>query len=82
MNKNIITAIVIGIIIISGLSLFGLSRGPKPIIQPIPFSHEKHVEELDLECSSCHTQVTKHPRATLPSIKICYECHSEPMTKT
>lgn len=82
LRKNIITAIVIGIIIISGLSLFGLSRGPKPIIQPIPFSHNIHVEDQDLECSLCHTQVTKHPRATLPSITTCQTCHSEPMTET
>lgn len=50
------------------------------VIQPIPFNHHLHVEDQELECTLCHTQVETHEHATLPVNEICEECHSEELT--
>jgi hypothetical protein len=46
------------------------------IIQPVDFSHKKHAGENGIECTFCHTYVEKSPRADLPSLQKCMDCHS------
>jgi hypothetical protein len=44
----------------------------------ILFSHQKHVEELGLECSTCHAGADSSLRGTdnlLPSMETCFQCH-------
>jgi hypothetical protein len=70
------------LIIAAILVVFILKGKTSAIIQPLPFNHFLHVEEQDIECTTCHTLVEKHERAALPGIEICAECHEEEMTGT
>lgn len=71
----LLTATVVG-------ALLNFRMRPAAIIQPLPFNHNLHVDEHELECTDCHTQATEHPRATLPGIDICQDCHMESLTET
>lgn len=50
--------------------------------QPIAFNHQKHVKDLDLACSTCHTFYEKETFSGLPEAEICATCHSEPQGKS
>ncbi len=63
-------------------ALFSLSLRSRAIIQPVPFSHNLHIDEVDLECTDCHLRVEDHQRATLPALEVCQDCHSEELTET
>ena len=52
--------------------IFGSDEGPD---QPIAFPHTTHVQELGLDCTFCHRQVTKSAQATIPSVSLCMTCH-------
>jgi menaquinone reductase, multiheme cytochrome c subunit len=52
------------------------------IKQPLAFDHEAHIKAEDMECIDCHKFVNKGPYATLPRIKDCADCHSEPQGKS
>ncbi len=44
--------------------------------QPVPFSHERHVRSLDLDCRYCHASVETSSFAGLPPTETCMQCHS------
>lgn len=46
------------------------------ILQPLPFSHQHHVQGLGLDCRYCHTSVEKSSSAGFPDTKTCFGCHS------
>ncbi|MFQ5649298.1 MAG: cytochrome c3 family protein [bacterium] len=50
--------------------------------QPIAYSHSIHVEENDMECLDCHQYAEENPRASIPNIDLCAECHEEAMTES
>jgi hypothetical protein len=52
--------------------IFGFDEGPD---QPIAFPHTTHVEELGLDCTFCHRNVTKGAAATVPAAGLCLTCH-------
>lgn len=45
--------------------------------QPIIYSHKKHVGELSIGCSDCHSNADKQARALIPNIEVCGACHLE-----
>lgn len=45
--------------------------------QPVPFSHEHHVNGLGIDCSYCHTSVEKSAFAGIPPTHTCMTCHSQ-----
>jgi hypothetical protein len=45
--------------------------------QPVPFSHEHHVNGLGIDCRYCHTTVEQTASAGMPSTKTCMTCHSQ-----
>lgn len=45
--------------------------------QPVPFSHQHHVQELGIDCRFCHTSVEKSATAGIPSTDTCMMCHSQ-----
>lgn len=49
--------------------------------QPLEFDHEAHIKAEDMECTDCHRMATKSPYASLPRLKDCADCHSEPQGK-
>lgn len=48
---------------------------PVVVEQPIKYSHELHVTQEGLECLDCHVHAKDQPRATIPNIEICSDCH-------
>jgi hypothetical protein len=48
------------------------------VVQPIAFSHQKHVEELEMECSYCHEFYETGAHSGLPSLSLCLDCHDDP----
>lgn len=47
------------------------------IVQPIPFSHQHHVQGLGLDCRYCHSSVDKSSQAGFPDTATCLGCHSK-----
>jgi hypothetical protein len=50
-------------------------------IQPVPYSHAKHVGELGLDCRYCHNTIDT-AGAALPTSQTCMNCHSQILTKS
>jgi Cytochrome c7 and related cytochrome c len=46
-------------------------------VQPVPFSHEHHVQQLGIDCRYCHTSVEESSFAGIPPTKTCMNCHSQ-----
>jgi hypothetical protein len=53
-----------------------------PLDQPVPFSHEHHVNELGIDCRYCHTSVEKSSFAGIPPTHTCMSCHSQIWTNS
>ncbi|MBW3565349.1 MAG: cytochrome c family protein [Acidobacteria bacterium] len=45
--------------------------------QPVPFSHQHHVQALGIDCRYCHTTVEKSSFAGIPPTQTCMNCHSQ-----
>lgn len=45
-------------------------------VQPVPFSHAKHVGEVGLDCRYCHTAVEQSYHSNVPTAQTCMNCHS------
>ena len=45
-------------------------------IQPVPYSHKKHVGELGLDCRYCHNYIDT-AGAAVPTSQTCMNCHSQ-----
>ena len=52
--------------------IFASEEGPE---QPIAFPHTTHVQDLGMDCTFCHREVTKSAQATIPSVGMCMTCH-------
>src|SRR6185369_3656875 len=48
-----------------------------PRAQPVPFSHEHHVNGLGLDCRYCHTSVEVSAFAGIPPTSTCMNCHRQ-----
>lgn len=48
-----------------------------PREQPIPFSHEHHVNGLGIQCGYCHTTAERTSFAGIPHTHTCMTCHSQ-----
>jgi hypothetical protein len=46
-------------------------------VQPVPFSHEHHAGQLEIDCRYCHTSVENAAFAGIPPTKTCMNCHSQ-----
>lgn len=44
-------------------------------VQPVPFSHAKHVGEVGLDCRYCHSGVEQSYHSNVPSAQTCMNCH-------
>lgn len=50
--------------------------------QPVAFNHRLHVEEVELECNTCHEYYETSQHSGLPGLEICMACHEEAMTES
>jgi hypothetical protein len=48
-----------------------------PREQPVPFSHEHHVNGLGIQCAYCHTSAEQSSFAGIPPTHTCMTCHSQ-----
>jgi hypothetical protein len=46
-------------------------------IQPVPFEHTIHVEQLGLDCRYCHHSVETSSHSSVPPTQTCMSCHSQ-----
>ncbi|MBI4623946.1 MAG: cytochrome c3 family protein [Verrucomicrobia bacterium] len=46
-------------------------------VQPVPFSHTKHVQEVGLDCRYCHSSVEKSGHSEVPTAQTCMNCHNQ-----
>jgi hypothetical protein len=46
-------------------------------VQPVPFSHEKHVSELGMDCRYCHNFEDKSGHSNIPTSQTCMNCHNQ-----
>ncbi len=44
-------------------------------VQPVPFSHAQHVQEVGLDCRYCHSNVDKSGHSNVPTAQTCMNCH-------
>ncbi len=49
-----------------------LAEGPR---QPIPFSHQHHAGEWEIDCMYCHQGTDRSQMAGVPSVELCMGCH-------
>jgi hypothetical protein len=68
------------ILFLAGLTAFSACVNPRigyAPEQPIAFSHKLHAGNQDIECKYCHTEVAKGPKASLPGLNTCMNCHTQ-----
>jgi hypothetical protein len=46
-------------------------------IQPVPFSHAAHAEQMGIDCRYCHSAVDRAWYSNVPSSSTCMNCHSQ-----
>ena len=69
-----------GILTLSGMIAFAACVNPREGYapeQPVKFSHQIHVGDQEIQCTYCHTEVTDGPKASVPGLDTCMNCHSE-----
>jgi hypothetical protein len=73
-------ALLIGGTTVAGLWYYSTPKytrvGYKPV-QPVPFSHDIHVNQLGMDCRYCHSDVEKSWYANVPSTSTCMNCHNQ-----
>ena len=62
----------------AGRALF---RPSETVVQPIAFSHQTHVSELEIDCETCHEYVATGNHSGLPTLTTCLFCHEEALTE-
>ena len=75
--------IVVLAVVAAGLFVTGLANSSYATwegwtqAQPVPFSHEHHVDGLGIDCRYCHTQAEVSAEAGMPPTETCMTCHSQ-----
>ncbi len=83
---SILAGVALPVILIfvgSGITRSGANtKVDVPLDQPVPFSHEHHINELGIDCRYCHTTVEKSSFAGMPATQTCMSCHSQIWTNS
>lgn len=61
--------------VLLGAGLLTTHRSNTAVIQPIAFSHRKHVMEQGLVCKNCHLGASTQIYAGIPQTDTCVNCH-------
>lgn len=59
----------------------GYNNGYSPE-QPLPFSHELHVGQHQIQCQYCHNQVERSKSSNIPALSTCMNCHQQVATQS
>ena len=85
-KASLILAVLAPVLLIAGGSAIARSsystRVNEAHRQPVPFSHEHHVNELGIDCRYCHSSVEKSSFAGIPPTHTCMTCHSQIWTNS
>jgi len=46
-------------------------------VQPVPFSHAIHVDQIGMDCRYCHSAVEKSWYSNVPAANTCMNCHNQ-----
>ncbi len=46
-------------------------------VQPVPFSHDLHVTQLNIDCRYCHSYVEVSSHSNVPTTQTCMNCHQQ-----
>jgi hypothetical protein len=73
--------VVLAIVILGGLMVYvrtSFATGEHAdIVQPIPFDHRIHANDLKIDCQFCHSTVARAANAGLPPTVACVGCHNK-----
>ena len=75
--------LIVLIVIGSITTILVVARSPyrtaqhEVVEQPVPFSHQHHVNDIGIDCRYCHRAVTESSTAGVPSTEVCMTCHRE-----
>lgn len=77
--------IIIYLVVLVGIATAGVTYYMTPKytrvgyapLQPVPFSHAKHVQEVGLDCRYCHSNVDKSAHSNVPTSQTCMNCHNQ-----
>lgn len=83
MKKGVALALVV--LVGGGLSAFVYAISTNKIVigynksyapdQPIPYPHDLHAGQYQIDCKYCHSQVEVSRHAGVPSLNVCMNCH-------
>ena len=82
-TNNIQTYIAVGVIVLLAgavgfvwyyFSPWYTDVGYRPV-QPVPYSHKLHADDLGMDCRYCHNLVEYSPHANIPPTQTCMNCH-------
>ncbi|WP_303721737.1 cytochrome c3 family protein [Malonomonas rubra] len=87
MNRLIFRLVLFGalILLIGGMGLLyhlpldTLNPSPQ---QPIPFSHQLHAGNYQIDCRYCHRHVERSTAAGVPDVALCRSCHEHIATES
>jgi len=72
---------ITSLILCLSMTITGCSDS-KNYTQPILYNHNKHIEEVGLNCFDCHPNVLANEKASIPNIDVCKKCHEQPITES
>ncbi|MEK6572567.1 MAG: cytochrome c3 family protein, partial [Bacteroidota bacterium] len=59
------------------LFLFVASDSKEKNTQPLAYNHKVHVGNAGLKCTECHLYAEQKASATIPTLEVCRNCHSD-----
>jgi hypothetical protein len=76
----LVGALVVGVASVAGITYYSTPKytrvGYQPV-QPVPFSHAVHVNQLGLDCRYCHSSVERSWFSNIPAASACMNCHNQ-----
>ncbi len=67
---------------VGGIGAYTVLSHPKVLepgyspVQPVPYSHKLHAGNLGMDCTYCHSTVTKAAYSAIPAAEVCMNCHT------
>ena len=78
--KILVIVLVLGAAATAGLWYYATPKytrvGYQPV-QPVPFPHDVHVQQLGMDCRYCHSFVEVAAHSNIPTTQVCMNCHQQ-----
>ncbi len=79
LKLNIIGGVV-SVFVVAGVWYYFTPKytrvGYQPV-QPVPFPHNVHTDQLGMDCRYCHSFVEVAAHSNIPTTQVCMNCHSQ-----